>query len=46
MEISPLKSKVMIVEGHIPIRSESITDNTILEQVNMATCLESKISYG
>jgi len=32
-----LKSKVMAFKGQVPITSETVTDNTILEQVNTFT---------
>jgi hypothetical protein len=34
----------MVFKGQVPIRSKVIIGNTVLEQVNMFTCLECKIS--
>jgi len=45
MEISPLKSKVMAFKGHVPIRSKTVIDNPILEQVNTFTYFGCKIPY-
>jgi hypothetical protein len=36
MKISSLKSKVMEFKGKVPNRSEIVTDNTLLEHVNIS----------
>jgi hypothetical protein len=45
MEISTLKSKVIAFKGLLPVRSKTVLNNTILEQINTFTYLEYKISY-
>jgi hypothetical protein len=37
MIISPLEPELMTFKGQVPIRGKIVTDNTILEQVNMFT---------
>jgi hypothetical protein len=45
MKISHQKTKIMAFKGTEPIRSKSVIDNMILEQVNTFTYLDCTISY-
>jgi hypothetical protein len=45
MEISHQKTKIMAFKRTEPIRSKTVIDNTILEQVNIFTYLGCNISY-
>jgi hypothetical protein len=45
VKISPLKSKVMSFNKQVSIRSETVIDNSTLEQVNTFTYFGCKISY-
>jgi len=45
MKIPPLKSKGMTFQGQVPVRSETVINESVLLQVNTFTHFECNISY-